>query len=179
MGAPGGHETRRWPVGWLVLAVVVVVLDQSTKALASRFLELHQPLPVLPFLNLTLMHNPGAAFSLLSDAGGWQRWFFTGLALAVSAVIVWWLRRLPREEKWQGTALALVLGGALGNVWDRLQLGYVVDFIDVYYRDWHWPAFNVADSAITVGAVLLIADSFRRPGRASPSGAKPDSREDR
>ncbi len=165
-------------MGWLALAAVVVVLDQSTKALASRFLELHQPLPVLPFLNLTLVHNPGAAFSLLSDAGGWQRWFFTGVALIVSAVIVWWLRRLPREEKWQGTALALVLGGALGNVWDRLQLGYVVDFIDVYYRDWHWPAFNVADSAITVGAVLLIADSFRRPGRASPSGTKLGSRED-
>ena len=179
MDVSGGKETRRWPVGWLMLAAVVVVLDQVTKALASRFLELHQPLPVLPFLDLTLMHNRGAAFSLLSDAEGWQRWFFTGLALAVSAVIVWWLRRLPREEKWQGTALALVLGGALGNVWDRLQLGYVVDFIDVYYRDWHWPAFNVADSAITVGAVLLIADSFRRPRQATSSGTKPDSREER
>ncbi len=146
---------------WLWVSAVVLALDQMSKAAASAWLTLYEPKPLLPFVNLTLMHNEGAAFSILSEAGGWQRWFLTIVALAVSAVILWWLLRLPPGQKMLAAALALVLGGALGNVWDRVQLGYVVDFIDVYYERWHWPAFNVADSAITIGAVLLIIDSLR------------------
>ncbi|WP_303907614.1 signal peptidase II [Thiohalomonas denitrificans] len=146
---------------WLWLSVVIVVLDQATKLLASQYLELHQPVSLLPMLNLTLMHNTGAAFSLLSEAGGWQRWLFTGLALVIGAFIIGWLRKLEAGQTWLAVALALILGGALGNVWDRATLGYVVDFIDVYYGRWHWPAFNIADAAISVGAVILVIDSFR------------------
>jgi signal peptidase II len=146
---------------WLWLSVLVVVIDQITKALASEMLALYEAVPVLPGLNLTLMHNTGAAFSFLSDSGGWQRWFFTAVALAVSAMLVLWLRRLSPGQRWLSIAIALVIGGALGNLWDRFVLGYVVDFIDVYAGRWHWPAFNVADSAITVGAAMLLFDAFR------------------
>ncbi|GAB4292534.1 MAG: signal peptidase II [Thiohalomonadaceae bacterium] len=146
---------------WLWLSVVVIALDQFTKVLATTNLALHEPVPVLPMFNLTLMHNTGAAFSFLSQAGGWQRWFFVAIAVAVSAALIAWLRQLPRHQAWLAVALALVLGGALGNVWDRIMLGYVVDFIDLYYGDWHWPAFNVADSAITVGAIMLLLDAVR------------------
>ncbi len=145
---------------WLWLTVLIVAADQVTKGLASHYLGLHEPLAMAPGLNLTLMHNTGAAFSLLSQAGGWQRWLFIGLALAVSAALVIWLFNLPRGKGLLACSLALILGGALGNLWDRVALGYVVDFIDVYYREWHWPAFNVADSAITVGAILLVIDTF-------------------
>ena len=147
--------------GWLWLSLMVLALDQVTKYLASSQLALHQPIEILPMLNLTLMHNYGAAFSFLSDHSGWQRWFFTVIALVVSVVIVFWMRRLASTDRLTAAGLSLILGGALGNVWDRIQLGYVVDFIDVYYESWHWPAFNIADSAITVGAVLLIIDTFR------------------
>ncbi len=124
-------------------------------------LDLHQPVPVIPFLNLTLTHNTGAAFSFLSDAGGWQRWFFAGLTIVVSIIIVVWLTRLKPGQRWLPVSLSLVLGGALGNLWDRLVIGAVVDFIDVYYRTWHWPAFNLADSAICVGAVMLVVSTFK------------------
>jgi signal peptidase II len=152
--------------GWI--ALVVIVLDQWTKGLASTYLELYQPLPLAPMLNLTLSHNTGAAFSFLSDAGGWQRWFFVVLAVGVSGMLLVWLRKLPRSARWEPVALSLVLGGALGNVWDRLVQGYVVDFIDVYYGQWHWPAFNVADSAICVGAAMLVIDAlfFKKSGHA-------------
>ncbi|MDX1253175.1 MAG: signal peptidase II [Gammaproteobacteria bacterium] len=146
---------------WLWLSLVVIVLDQATKFLASGMLILHQPVAVLPFFNLTLMHNTGAAFSFLHDASGWQRWFFAVLALIVSVMLVLWLRRLQPQERWLATALTLVLGGALGNLVDRLMYGYVVDFIQLYYQDWYYPAFNVADSAITVGAVMLVIDTFK------------------
>jgi signal peptidase II len=146
---------------WLWLSVAVIVLDQLTKQLAVDLLEMHQPVAVAPFLNLTLTYNTGAAFSLLNDAGGWQRWLFAGLSVVVSIVIVAWLRRIPSGERWLACGLALVLGGALGNLWDRLLIGAVVDFIDVYYQRWHWPAFNVADSAICVGAALLIISTFK------------------
>lgn len=152
---------------WLWLSLAVIVLDQASKLLASSLLPLHEPIPMLPFFNLTLMHNEGAAFSLLSEAGGWQRWLFTGLALLISLVILAWLRRLPAGENWAAVALSLILGGALGNVGDRVLLGYVVDFLDVYYARWHWPAFNVADSAITVGAVMLVIEGLR--GKSKPS----------
>jgi signal peptidase II len=145
---------------WLWLTVLVVVLDQLTKQWASGALALYESIPVFPMFNITLAHNTGAAFSFLADAGGWQRWFFTGIAVVVSVVIVVWLMKLPRNERLQAAALALVLGGALGNVWDRMIHGYVVDFIDLYYQNWHWPAFNIADCAITIGAALLIWHSF-------------------
>ncbi len=146
---------------WLWVSVVVIGLDQLTKLWASSALDYAVPVAVIPYFNLTLLHNTGAAFSFLSEAGGWQRWFFALMALAVSTVILLWLKRLPSTKVWLAVALALVLGGALGNVWDRIYLGYVVDFIDLYYQGWHWPAFNIADSAISVGAVMLIIDSLR------------------
>ncbi|NOZ53289.1 MAG: lipoprotein signal peptidase [Gammaproteobacteria bacterium] len=146
---------------WIWLSVVVVILDLATKAIASDQLILHQPVAMFPGFNFTLMHNSGAAFSFLSDASGWQRWFFTIVALGVSVGIVVWLKGLARNQRWTAVALALILGGALGNVWDRITLGYVVDFIQVYYDRWYWPAFNIADSAISVGAVTLIIDAFR------------------
>jgi signal peptidase II len=139
---------------------MVVFLDQVTKFLATHFLQLHNPLVLFPGFNLTLTHNTGAAFSLLSQAGGWQRWLFVLLTITVSSAIVIWLRNLPPHRRWMGCCLALILGGALGNLCDRLVLGYVIDFIDVYYHQLHWPAFNIADSAITTGAIMLIIDSF-------------------
>lgn len=146
---------------WLWVSLVVIVLDQTSKFIASGMLILHDPVAVLPFFNLTLMHNTGAAFSFLAGASGWQRWFFTVLAMIVSVVLVVWLRRLQPQDKWMAAALALVLGGAVGNLIDRVMYGYVVDFIQLYYKDWYYPAFNIADSAITVGAVMLVIDTLR------------------
>lgn len=158
---------------WLWLTSLVIVLDLVTKAFASSGLILHQPVAIFPGFNLTLMHNSGAAFSFLSDASGWQRWFFTIIALGVSAALLVWLKRLQASQLWLAVALAMILGGALGNVWDRIALGYVVDFIQVYYDRWYWPAFNIADSAISVGAVLLIIDSLRH--RKQESATTSDS----
>jgi signal peptidase II len=149
---------------WLWLSFFVVVIDQVTKYMASLSLQLYEPLPIMPSLNLTLLHNMGAAFSFLNEAGGWQRWLFIFLAVTVSFFIIYWLTELPADRPWFACALSLVLGGALGNLWDRLALGYVIDFIDIYYRDWHWPAFNVADIAISVGALMLLLDAFREDG---------------
>ena len=155
---------------WLWLAAGVFVLDQFSKYLAVNGLVLHEMVPLLPSLNLMLAYNTGAAFSFLSSASGWQRWFFVILALTVSIVLMLWLRRLGSGQRLQAIALALILGGALGNVWDRLAYGYVIDFIDVYYHNWHWPVFNIADSAISVGAVLLIIDTIK--GSVSGSGSE-------
>jgi len=157
------HKTARsafppYPWLWLAVTALVIILDWHTKQLATELLELYRPQAVFPWLNMTLAHNYGAAFSFLSDAGGWQRWFFIVLASGVSLVLLVWLLRLPRSEWLTGLGLALILGGAIGNLVDRIQLGYVVDFVDVYYKDWHYPAFNVADSAITCGVVLLLVD---------------------
>jgi signal peptidase II len=149
--------------GWYALAVLVVVLDQLIKGVASNALHYAEQVAVTPFFNWTLLHNPGAAFSFLSDAGGWQRWFFIAVSIGVSAVLAVWMTRLPRTARWQLAALALILGGAIGNLWDRLAHGYVVDFIQLHYGGWYFPAFNIADAAITVGAVILLADSFLRP----------------
>jgi len=146
---------------WIWLAVVVVILDQLTKYIASASLVMYKPVAVMPMFNWTLMHNSGAAFSFLHDAGGWQRWFFALIAIVVSVVIILWINRLQQHEKWQAAALALILGGAIGNVIDRIWLGYVVDFIDVYYDNSHWPAFNIADSAISIGVAMIIIDSIR------------------
>ena len=152
---------------WLWLSVLVLVLDQATKIVASNTLDMHQPIAVFSWFNFTLMHNSGAAFSFLSEAGGWQRWFFTIVALVVSAVIFYWIKKLSAAEKLQAIALAMVLGGALGNVIDRILYGYVIDFIQWYYDTWYWPAFNIADSAITVGVTLLIVDALRSSKKTS------------
>lgn len=145
---------------WLLITVLIVGLDLWTKHLASTQLSYARPVEILPILNFTLLHNPGAAFSFLSDAGGWQRWFFTAVSAVVSVVLLVWITRLKQSEKLLAVSLALILGGALGNLYDRVSLGYVIDFISVHYNDWYFPAFNIADSAITVGAALMIIDMF-------------------
>jgi signal peptidase II len=147
----------------LWIAVVVVAFDQLTKFAATDYLAQHGEIHLTPFLNLVLVHNTGAAFGFLNGAGGWQNVFFIIVAVAASIFILWMYRRLSVRDKLLAIALMLVLGGALGNLIDRLIHGYVIDFIDVYYGTWHWPAFNVADSAITIGAVLLVIDALR-PG---------------
>ena len=147
-------------LNWLWLSGLIIVLDQTSKWLAERFLEPFVPVPVMPSFNLTLVYNKGAAFSFLSQAGGWQRWFFSGLAIVVSVFIVVWLRRLHARDTWTAAGLALVLGGAIGNLIDRLIYGHVIDFIDLFYSTYHWPTFNIADSAISVGAALLIVHSL-------------------
>ena len=146
---------------WLWLSLLVIILDQISKQVVSDLMHLYESVTVLPFFNITLLHNTGAAFSFLAGAGGWQRWLFTVIALVVSVALIVWIKRLPTTEKWQAAALSLILGGALGNVVDRLRFGYVVDFLDVYYQQWHWPTFNVADSAITVGVVILLLATLR------------------
>ncbi len=151
---------RGWPWLWYLLSLFVLLLDQGSKAAASDYLRYAVPKPVFSWFNLTLHHNEGAAFSFLSTAGGWQRWMFAFLALAVSAVLVVWLKQLPRQQRYLALALALVLGGALGNLTDRLRLGYVVDFVSVHYGGWYFPTFNVADAAISVGAALIVFDSL-------------------
>ncbi|MBA2077996.1 signal peptidase II [Rhodanobacter sp. PCA2] len=144
---------------WLLLSAAVIVLDQLSKWWAVAALQpAGMPHPVVPgLLNWTLAYNPGAAFSLLARGDGWQRWFFVALALLISAVLVVWLARTARRDWRTALPLALVVGGAVGNLIDRLHAAQVTDFIDVYYRDWHYPVFNVADCGITVGAVLLVA----------------------
>jgi len=149
-----------YPWVWLGISVLVLVLDWQTKQIASEALVLYRPQEVFPWLNMTLAHNYGAAFSFLNNAGGWQRWFFIALSSVVSLVLLVWLLRLPRPEWRMGLSLALIIGGAVGNLVDRVRLGYVVDFADVYYRNWHFPAFNVADLAITAGVLLLLLDGI-------------------
>ncbi len=154
---PGNQRRALW-MG-LAVAVLVLILDQVTKLVAEAWLDPYRPVGVMPLLNMTLSYNTGAAFSFLHDQPGWQRWFFSALALGVSVVLVIWLSRLGRHFGLQALGVALVLGGAVGNLIDRLAYGHVIDFIDVYYGSWHWPAFNIADSGITVGAVMLIVDA--------------------
>ena len=145
---------------WLALSLLAVVLDQASKWAVDSSMQLYQSIPLVPYFNLTYVRNTGAAFSFLSEAGGWQRWFFAGLAIVISIVIAVWLARLKQHETLLAVALSLVLGGAIGNLIDRLAYGYVIDFLDVYYQTWHWPAFNTADSAITLGVVLMLLESF-------------------
>lgn len=158
---------RAQRLGLYLVVALVIALDWWTKSLASSLLDYGVPRVITPLFNLTLLHNRGAAFSLLSEAGGWQHWLLSGIALVVSVAIVVVLRRLPRTEYWQGLGLALVLGGAIGNLGDRLRFGHVVDFIQVHYQDLYWPAFNIADSAITVGAAILILDALRNRRKAA------------
>ena len=153
---PEGRQTR-----WLWLSALVVALDQGTKWMAEAALDPYLPVPLVPSFNLTLMYNEGAAFSFLAGAGGWQRWFFAGLAALVAIVLGVWLHRLKATERVTAIGIALVIGGAVGNLIDRLLTGRVVDFIDVYYAGWHWPAFNLADSAISLGVALLLIATLR------------------
>ena len=153
--------TRTHPAAWLWLSLAVIVLDQVTKFLVTRFIDLYERVFVLPVLDFTLLHNTGAAFSLLADASGWQRGFFITLGLAVSVGLVAWIWRLPRGERLLPIALALIVGGAVGNVIDRVLHGYVIDFIHAHWGGAYFPAFNIADSAITIGAGLLLLDAFR------------------
>lgn len=146
---------------WLWLSVLVLILDQASKLLVDASFQLYESLPLMPYFNLTYARNTGAAFSFLSDAGGWQRWLFAGLAIVMSSFIGLWLKRLQAHETLMAVSLSLVLGGAIGNLIDRVAYGYVIDFLDVYYDNWHWPAFNIADSAICVGVALMLLDGFK------------------
>jgi signal peptidase II len=147
-------------IKWVWLSLLVIIIDQISKYLIVQNFQYYDPYALWPGLNITLVHNTGAAFSLLSDAGGWQRWFFMLLSSSVTIALLVWLRTLEPHRWWLAASLALILGGAAGNLIDRVLLGYVIDFIDVYYKTWHFPAFNAADSAISTGAVMLIIDAF-------------------
>jgi signal peptidase II len=161
-------SARPHALPWLLLSLLVIVLDQWTKHVALAALEPYAPQEVIPgLLNWTLAFNPGAAFSFLAGADGWQRWLFTALAVVVSIVLAVWLSRTPRHDWRNAAPLALVIGGALGNLVDRLRFGHVVDFVQVYWREWAFPAFNIADSAISVGAVMLILFSLLPARKAS------------
>lgn len=163
-------DPRRSGLVWLWLSAAVIGLDLVSKWLAESSLSLYQQVPLIDGLfSFTLAYNTGAAFSFLSDAGGWQRWFFIAIAVGVSLMLLAWLARLNRGKWPEAVALALILGGALGNLYDRIVHGHVVDFILVHWQqEWFFPAFNIADSAITVGAAILIVDMFwPRKERAS------------
>ena len=146
---------------YLFITSLVIVFDQVSKWLMVSRLSLYETIIVMPYFNLTMAHNEGAAFSFLAQAGGWQRWFFIWLALIISVVLLVWLAKLKPTEKLEAISLSLILGGAIGNVIDRISYGYVIDFIDLYIGHNHWPVFNIADSAICIGAILLVADSFK------------------
>ena len=145
---------------FLWISIIAIILDQwSKQAIISAFVE-YESVQILPFFNLTYVKNFGAAFSILYDAGGWQRYFLSAVAFIVSAIILWWLYRSPKRQNLLPIAFAFILGGAIGNLIDRVLYGYVIDFLDFYYKTYHWPAFNVADSSIFIGAALLIIDMF-------------------
>ncbi|TKB50192.1 signal peptidase II [Ferrimonas aestuarii] len=155
---------------WMWVALLALILDQASKLAVMANFELYESLPLIPYLNMTYVHNTGAAFSFLADAGGWQRWAFAGFALVVTVALTVMLRRQSTSLWRLNLSYTLIIGGAIGNVIDRLAYGYVVDFIDFYVGSWHWPAFNIADAAICVGAALMILDSLlesRRPKESS------------
>jgi signal peptidase II len=158
-------------LGMLWISLLVIILDQITKQLALNSLSLHQAVNVIPGFDWYLTYNRGAAFSFLAQAGGWQRWFFTITTIVISAVILFWIKRVPPEDKFTSVSLCLILGGAIGNLIDRVYLGYVIDYIQVWLGSYPWPAFNIADASISIGAVALILSSFI-------NSEKPDVRED-
>ena len=168
------HE--RAGMRWLLLSLAIVVVDQLTKAVATAELVLHQPVPVIQgFFNWTLAHNYGVAFSIFNDGPGWQRYGLSAFALAVSTAFTIWLLRLPRHERWSATGLALVIGGAIGNVIDRLRLGYVVDYADLHFGDFRpFMIFNVADACISIGVLLLVARALLL-GEKAPSAPSASS----
>jgi len=146
---------------WLGLSLLIIVLDQASKLWVVANFDLYESIALLPGVNFTYVHNTGAAFSFLSSAGGWQRWFFVGIALVATVVLLVWLWKLKTSERWMAATLSLILGGAIGNLYDRIVYAYVIDFIDVYYESHHWPVFNIADSAISIGVVMMLIDTFR------------------
>lgn len=154
-----------------IIALVIIVADQITKVIADSSLQLYERIAVMPMFNITLHYNEGAAFSFLNDAGGWQRWFFTAISTIVSIVLIVWISRLSRNERWLSLALALILGGAIGNLIDRVIYGHVVDFIQLYYQSWYFPTFNIADAAITVGGVMFFFLSVFAPDEESSAKA--------
>lgn len=145
---------------WSWVSLLVLILDQASKLAIDASMQLYESIPLLPYFNLTYAHNTGAAFSFLAKAGGWQRWLFAGLAVVMSGILAVWLARLQKHETLMAIALSMILGGAVGNLIDRVAYGYVIDFLDVYYQQWHWPAFNIADSAICIGVGLMLLESF-------------------
>lgn len=147
---------KKW--GWFAATLLVICLDQATKYWASLDLTPYQPVAIFPMFNFTLAFNTGAAFSFLHNAGEWHRWFFSGFSLVMSIALIVWIVRLPSTARLQLLALSMILGGAIGNLIDRALYGFVIDFIDVYYKQYHWPVFNIADSAICIGAFLLLVD---------------------
>ena len=157
-------SSSKW---YVLLALGVLIADQMTKWWAQMSLPMAQAIKVTDFLNWFLIYNPGAAFSLLSQADGWQRWFFTVIGIVAAVVIIWLLQKNTHDRPFC-LALSLILGGAIGNVLDRLLYGAVVDFIDVHYDGWHWPAFNIADSAISIGATLIVINEIRRAIKDRP-----------
>jgi signal peptidase II len=154
-------------VKWLWISLLVVVVDQATKQIAEAHLTPHQAVNLLPFFDWYLTYNTGAAFSFLADAGGWQRWLFTVIAVIMSVLIVQWIRKLPAEETLTAISLCLILGGAIGNLIDRILLGHVIDYIQVWLGSYPFPAFNIADAAISVGAAMLILSSFTGLGKTT------------
>ncbi len=152
---------KKWH--WFVLSLIVVLMDQASKYFISIRLVPYQPVPVMPMINLTLAYNSGAAFSFLSQAGQWHHWFFIIFSLIMSTALIIWIIRLDPTARLQLLALSLILGGAIGNLIDRAFFGSVIDFIDVYYQYHHWPVFNLADSAICVGAFLMLIELIRKP----------------
>jgi signal peptidase II len=157
---------------WLWLAPLVFALDIGSKWLVMQTMEygFANRIELLPFFNLTYVHNHGAAFSFLSDAGGWQRWLFSVIALGVSGLLAYWMRTTPASQRLINIAYAMIIGGALGNLFDRLVHGYVIDFLDFYIGTSHWPAFNLADSTICLGAALVILESFRQDASSTKQG---------
>jgi signal peptidase II len=157
-----GLSLKQSGIRWLLLAVLVFIIDIGSKFLVMNTMDYGWPnrIEILPFFNLLYVHNYGAAFSFLNDAGGWQRWFFAAIALGVSGLLAFWMRRTPRQNRLANSAYALIIGGALGNLFDRLYHGFVVDFLDFYAGTYHWPAFNIADTAICIGAALIILEGF-------------------
>ena len=149
---------------WLLLSLLLFAVDYITKAVVVANMKLYESIEILPIFNFTYLHNYGAAFSFLSDAGGWQRWFFSTIAVVISLLLTYWLKKLPAKNWVLCGAYAMVIGGAIGNLVDRLVHGFVVDFLHFYYQDWHYPAFNVADIAIVCGAGLLLFDAFKGEG---------------
>lgn len=145
---------------WLWISAIVLIIDRVTKVLIQQHFMLYDVYSVLPFFNLTLAYNKGAAFSFLSSAAGWQAWLFGVLAVSISIALLVWLKRISYRQWWVAVALTFIIGGALGNLWDRLSYGHVIDFIDLHIANWHWPVFNVADSAICIGAVMLVMSSY-------------------
>jgi signal peptidase II len=157
------HKFNESGLRWLWLTILWVVIDQITKQWVAGSFDYRETLAVLPFFNITYVHNPGAAFSFLADQGGWQRWFFTAIAAIASIIFIVWLAKTSKKQTMLSISFALILSGAVGNLIDRVLFGYVIDFLDFHWSGTHFPAFNVADSMIFIGAALMLLDSFMNP----------------